>query len=402
MLTATTHTRVLRYVDPVDGLCGFLALAGERYELAAGGLRVQPGLREETVAQLAEAMELKERLLGLAVDGAKAGIDYDPRSPGKKEALGRFLRFLRPWLAERVSLGPDMGTTWSELEHAARGEGITSIKMAVARAQGLDEGDFLRRLRVLDDHIGGLTLGQRRAGHALAHAALAAAGTAVSGRQPVRVGIQGFGNLGRGAAVSLVEAGATVTALADEHGCSVRARGFAVEDLLGAFVPPGTSSAPSQALFDAPCDVLVLAACEDALSAAQATRLHARAVVVGANLGLAPAVELRLHERGILVVPDLVGGCGGSASMDALFGSPTCPRPGQVLDQVGATMQALVRRVLDGAARQAVTTRAAAVELCATAPLLGPGPPYGRGLVPGGTLVGDGATPAGPPTAGAR
>lgn len=80
-----------------------------------------------------------------------------------------------------------------------------------------------------------------------------------------------------------------------------------------------------------PVDVVVLAACEGAITVEQARELPARVVVVGANLGLSRIVEEVLHFHEVIVVPDFVSGCGGSASMDALFGAPQCPSPDQVL-----------------------------------------------------------------------
>lgn len=76
---AGEQATVAHYVDPVEGFAGYVALAGTKQRLGAGGFRVQEGLDEETIVRLAEAMARKERLLGLGVDGAKAGIDYDPR-----------------------------------------------------------------------------------------------------------------------------------------------------------------------------------------------------------------------------------------------------------------------------------------------------------------------------------
>lgn len=376
---------VLRYQDPSEGFRGWAAFHGRDHRLAAGGMRVQPGLREKTVVALAAAMALKERLLGLAVDGAKAGIDYDPRRPGKPEALARFLGFLRGCLTERLSLGPDMGCTWPELESAARAAGLVSAKAAVARAQGLDQEDFLCRLTLLDAGAGALTLAQRRAGHALAHAAVGAGRWAVPSG-PLRAGVQGFGTLGRGAALALAEAGVAVTAVADEHGCVTNGKGLDVAALVTlaygepvtARAPAAGATAPRSALLETPVDVVVLAACEDAVSAGQAEVLPARAVVVGANLGLSPGVEDLLHRRGVVVVPDFVGGCGGSASMDALFGPPACPSPEEVLDRLAARMRALVAQVLGLAAQLGVTPRQAALAVCeSNRPTLS-GRPYGR------------------------
>jgi len=409
--TYGVRTEVIRYTDPTEGFRGFLAFHGDRHRLAAGGFRVQAGLRRETIAALAEAMTLKQRLLGLAVDGAKAGIDYDPRAPGKREAMRRFMCFLRPWLVERFSMGSDVGTTWAEIESLASEQGLLSAKAAVARAQGLEETDFVSRVRLLDDVIGGLTLGQRRAGHALAAAAIAAVARSPQ-KQLIRAGIQGFGTLARGAILSLSEAGVVIVAVADEHGCLVApAGGLNVPTLLA--VPQGmplrghASSGncllePREALFDHKLDLIVLAACEGAVSEEQATKLRTSVVAVGANLALVPAVEDLLHRRDILVIPDFVGGCGGSASMDALFGSPCCPSPKVVLDQTELRMRGLVHQIFDLADRQGVTPRQAALTVCNSHDATKSRRPYGRWwselVAPGGKCAGgDGAGSEGGP-----
>ncbi|MPZ67532.1 MAG: Glu/Leu/Phe/Val dehydrogenase [Pseudonocardiaceae bacterium] len=361
---------VFDYRDPVAGFAGYLAIDGRHNSLAAGGFRVQPGLRAQTVARLARAMTLKQRLLGLGVDGAKCGIDFDPRDPGKSAAMRRFIRFLRPHLLTRFSMGPDMGTEWNEIECLARAEGIPSVKIAVAGAQGLPREEVVHRLRLLDRDVGGATLGQRRAGHGLAHAALAATGARDGAG--LRVGVQGFGTLGRATVQSLAEAGARIVVVADEHGALVDAGGLDVARLLTLSPRAPVAAASPQrradrgAVFDADVALLVLAACQDAMSAERAAALphDVRAVVVGANLGLAPEVEDLLAGRGIAVVPDFVGGCGGSASMSALFGPPGCPTPDEFLDRLGASMRALVHRVLGRAAAAGVGPRAAALALC--------------------------------------
>ena len=359
-------TDVIPYVDPVEGFRGWLAVSGRRHRLAAGGFRVQRGLDGETLARLARTMELKERLLGLAVDGAKAGIDYDPRSPGKHQAMRRFLEFLRPHLLDRVSLGPDMGTTWPEIEACARDAGLVSVKAAIAHAQGLDDDDFRFRLELLDREVDGATLGARRAGHALAHAALAAIEAAGVADGDVRIGIQGFGTLGRATATALTEAGLTPVAVTDEHTC--------LHHVNDDEVIPVEVGRP-QRLLELPLDVLVLAACEDALDDEHAAQLDVKAVVVGANLGLSAAVEELLHRRGILVVPDFVGGCGGSASMDALFGPATCPTPEAFLERLGTRMRTLVTTMFDLSARRGITPREAALLMADRE--VAPGKPYG-------------------------
>ena len=343
------------YQDPIEGFRGFLAYTGTQRPLAAGGLRVQRGLTGERIVALADAMGVKEDVLQLNVDGAKCGIDYDPHAPGTHDALRRFLSFLAPQLAGRLSLGPDMGTTFGELEQLAREVGIPSIKAAIAGAQGLPLEQVLKRLRTLDVQLGPLTLGERRAGHGLAHAALAAARHVAPTRRPLTCALQGFGTLGRGAAATLHESGVQIVAVADEHRCIHAPGGLPIARMLAAplatpvhaHAGAGLATAARETALSIACDVLVLAACEDALDADDLADVHARIVVVGANNGLAPELHTALHARGVVVVPDCVAGAGGSAAMDALFAPALCPDPRTVLVQIGRIAQTLTQRVLD-------------------------------------------------------
>jgi glutamate dehydrogenase/leucine dehydrogenase len=359
----------IHYVDPLEGFDGWLVYDGTKCRLAAGGCRMQPGLTEAELAELASRMTLKQHVLRVGVDGAKCGIDYDPRSAGADKALQRFLRFLRQEFLTRFSMGCDMGTHFDSLERMARAERIPSVKYAIKVAQNFSEEEFFARLRLLDVRIGMLTLAERRAGHALAHVVIAAARAANTGRR-VTCALQGFGNLGRAAAYSLTEEGIRITAVADEHGCVADPAGLDVAAMLtlpqGAPVgAPLARRLPSDVLPGLPCDVLILAATQDALSLEQADQVSAPVVVVGANCGLSAEVERRLNHRGVMTIPDFIGGIGGSGSMEAIFGPSVRPSAKEVLDHVAAMMRALVDDLTDHASRTGSSIREVALQRAA-------------------------------------
>lgn len=187
--------------------------------------------------------------------------------------------------------------------------------------------------------------------------------------------------LGRATATALTDAGLTPTAVTDEHTClhcydDIEATGEEPGSTLGRRSVKVADVRDPDGLFDLPLDVLVLAACADAVSAERASRLDVAAVVVGANLGLIAESEEILYRRGVLVVPDFVGGCGGSASMDALFGPPRQPTATQVLDRLGDRIHSLVARMFEVSKAQRITPRDAALAMAnCDAPS---GKPYGR------------------------
>lgn len=376
--------RLLTYVDPVTGCSGYLAYDRDDCRLAAGGCRMRPGLAAEELESLAARMTLKQRVLGINVDGAKCGLSYDPSAADAGAVLRRFVGWLSDELRHRYSMGSDMGTRFDDLEAVAATVGLPSVKYAVRGAQGLTDDDFRRRMRVLGSRVGAFTVGQRRAGHGLAAAVQAAARLAGYPVRGLRVGLQGFGTLGRAAAWSLAEAGAVLVAVADVFGCTPEPAGLDVARLLTiAHDRPVHESVvarrrlPAAALFDQPVDVLVLAGGADAVTPRQAVTLPAPVVVVGANCGLSVEAERVLVDRGVLVVPDVVGGVGGSASMEALFGPVDTPTPEEVLATVGGLIGELVSDVLVGARDRRLAPSQVVADIAAAAAISFDDRPYG-------------------------
>jgi glutamate dehydrogenase (NAD(P)+) len=346
---------------------------------------VQPGLTAQTLIELASRMTLKQRVLGLNVDGAKCGLDYDPTAPDCEQVLSRFFEFLRPELHSRFSMGCDMGTRFDQLERVARGIGIPSVKGAVQTAQGLSGTEFRRRLNLLDARVGSYPLSQRRAGHALAVAAVTAARYAGFQLQNLHIGLQGFGNLGRAAACSLQEWGASVTAVSDEHGCLVDPHGLDISRMLQAEPARPVLDMlgqplrlPPDVLCQLPLDVLVLAGADNGITPEQAEELPVPVVVVGSNCGVRPEAARILTDRGILVVPDFIGGCGGSASMEALFGPASTPSPEKVLQLVEALVTELVTDVLEASQSRGLPPSQVARDIAAAAAVYPDRPPYGN------------------------
>lgn len=376
-------SHVIEFRDPVHGVPGYLVYDATQQPLAAGGCRVRAGVDAEQLRTLAARMTLKQRVLGINVAGAKCGLDLDPASEHKSEVLSRFFTFLRDELNSRYSMGADMGTGWQELNRHATDIGLPSIKYAIKKAQRLSDDDFRARMAVLEARVGSFSVAERRAGHALGHAAIGAARSA-GAAEPIRVAMQGFGNLGRGAACAWLEQGARLVAVGDEHGTITSPNGLDMavmvdRPLRTAVVEMRVDAqrVPAHELFQVAADVLVLAGGADALTIEQAASVQVGAVVVGANCGLDERAEAILNERGVVTIPDFVGGIGGSASMEALFGPVRCPAPGRVLDDIASLMRDLIDDITGEARRTGESPRSAALRRAAECVLDADSTPYG-------------------------
>jgi len=389
VLDSTEPEILVRYTDPIEGFAGYLAIDRSTHAVAAGGFRVQRGLSASHVGAMARNMTLKHRLAGNRVDGAKSGIDFDPASPGKREAMKRFVAAIRPYILTRYSMGPDMNTSLAEIDSIAAELGIPSVKMAVAGAQGLDLEEFLSRYGVLQELVGGFTLDSQRSGHGVAVACLA---TLRSLGVPIRgatATIQGFGAVGSACARSLFRAGVKILAVSDEHRCLVcdDDRGLPIVDLLGRrgsspsidleTLPNSCHLATRDAIFRIPCDLFVPAAVENGIPAGSARTMTVAAVVEAANLSVSKAAEDILCERGVVVIPDIVAGAGGVMSIGGLFGARQRPGAQEVLDRLEKKMTELVASVQRESRTSGRTPRETALRMCARMPARADLAPYG-------------------------
>jgi glutamate dehydrogenase (NAD(P)+) len=130
--------------------------------------------------------------------------------------------------------------------------------------------------------------------------------------------VQGFGKVGGIAARELAVKGAIVTGVADYSGGVYAEEGLDLAELerwtaerrpLSDF--PGLTHVTNAELLELPCDVLVLAALEGQVTAANAGRLRTRMVAEGANGPTTVEADAILADRGIPVLPDILTNAGG-------------------------------------------------------------------------------------------
>lgn len=132
------------------------------------------------------------------------------------------------------------------------------------------------------------------------------------------IAIQGFGKVGRRAALELERAGARVVAVSDVRGAVRAAGGLDVVELAafaertGSVVgfPGGDVFAPA-ALLTEDVDVLIPAALEGVITHDNADHVRARVIVEGANGPVTSVADEALRRRGVLIVPDILANGGG-------------------------------------------------------------------------------------------
>jgi glutamate dehydrogenase (NAD(P)+)/glutamate dehydrogenase (NADP+) len=136
---------------------------------------------------------------------------------------------------------------------------------------------------------------------------------------------------------------------------AVKAEGASVASVAGG---GGAVEVAPEDVVTAHCDILVPAARPDVIHDGNVDRIAARVVLEGANIPATAAAERRLHDRGVLVIPDFIANAGGviCAAVEHRGGSRR---------DAETTIEERIRRnaedVLSRAARDGVTPREAAM-----------------------------------------
>ncbi|MGH8834259.1 MAG: Glu/Leu/Phe/Val family dehydrogenase [Actinomycetes bacterium] len=264
---------------------------------AIGGLRMSPTVDATEVARLARAMTLKNAAAGLPHGGAKSGIIANPAGdPAVKEQAVRAFAGAIADLTDYIP-GPDMGTDETAMAW---------ISDEIGRAVGLPAV------------LGGIPLDQLGAtgfGLAVCAEALQDAGRLRIGG--ARVAVQGFGAVGRHAALALHECGAVIIAVSDRNGATHNPGGLDLPALVEfrssgqLYEFPGGQPLPRDELLTLDCDVLVPAAQPDVLDARNASAVRAKVILQGANIPATREAEAIFDQCGILSVPDILANAGG-------------------------------------------------------------------------------------------
>jgi glutamate dehydrogenase/leucine dehydrogenase len=132
------------------------------------------------------------------------------------------------------------------------------------------------------------------------------------------VAVQGFGNAGSIAARLIRDEGASVIAVSDTGGGIFNRDGLDVDRVIGwkkehgtvaGF--PGAEPISNDKLLEVECDILIPAALENQISAANAGRVKAKIVAEAANGPTTPEADAILHDHGVFIIPDILCNAGG-------------------------------------------------------------------------------------------
>jgi glutamate dehydrogenase (NAD(P)+) len=277
---------------------------------AKGGLRYHPDTDLDDVRALAMWMTWKCALVDVPFGGAKGGVACDPRAMSARELEAltrRFTTELQGVFGPESDIpAPDVGTdaqtmAWiMDTVSMHRGHSVPAVvtgkPIAIGGSAGRAEATGQGTVDCIEHAAERIGLGLRDA----------------------RVAVQGFGNVGAAAARLLHARGARVVAVSDVAGGAHARDGLDIERLTrhaqewGTVAGArGTRPIANEELLALDVDVLVLAAIEGQVTAANAGSVRARILAEGANGPTTPDADPILAGNGVLVIPDILCNAGG-------------------------------------------------------------------------------------------
>lgn len=275
-----------------------------------GGIRYHPNVSLDEVKALASWMTWKCATVNIPFGGAKGGIICDPHRLSKPELerlTRRYAYEISPLIGpDRDIPAPDVYTddqvmAWIfDTYSMTQGHNSPGVVTGKPTFLGGSHGRHAATAR-------GCVLVIRKACDALGIQLKRA--TAV---------IQGFGNAGGIAAELLAEEGVTILAVSDSKGGVYNRKGLDLPQLLshkhktGSVVGfQGAKLIRADEILEVQCDILVPAALENQITLANVERVKAKIVAEAANGPTTPDADIVLHERQVMVLPDILANAGG-------------------------------------------------------------------------------------------
>lgn len=275
-----------------------------------GGLRYSPDVSLDEVRALAMWMTWKCALLDVPYGGAKGGVTIDPRlySKGELERVTRrYASELQPVLGPDKDIpAPDIGTDEQTMAWIMDTYSVNAgyTVPGVVTGKPVSIGGSLGRSTATSRGVAQVALA------ALQHVGVAPTSATAA--------VQGFGKVGASAAQFLADAGVRIVAISDQYGAVQASNGIDVERLSEHVAVSGTVLGFAEAepldpesLLTLDVDLLVPAAVEGVINAANAAQVRATVVVEGANGPTTAEADQVLRANGVLVVPDILANAGG-------------------------------------------------------------------------------------------
>jgi glutamate dehydrogenase (NAD(P)+) len=275
-----------------------------------GGIRYHQSVTLAEVKALAMWMTWKCAVVGLPFGGAKGGVQVNPKLLSRTELQNltrRYTTEIQLMIGQNKDIpAPDVNTNPQIMAWL-----MDTYSMNVGYSvPGVTTGKPLA--------LGGSEGRNEATGRGCVFAIERAAATLGLDLTKSRTVVQGFGNAGSVAARLMAELGSAVVAVSDSRGGTFNPKGLDLAAVAAHKKRTGSVSGfrggedvSNADLLLLDCEVLIPAALEGQITAANAGRITARIIAEAANGPTLPEADAILYDRGVFVLPDIFANAGG-------------------------------------------------------------------------------------------
>ena len=288
---------------------GYRAQHNDAVGPTKGGIRLHPDVNEDEIKALSMWMSVKCGIADLPYGGGKGGIICDPREMSFPE-IERLSRAYVRAISQIVGPAKDIPAP----DVFSNSQNMAWMLDEYSHLREFDSPGFITGKPIV---LGGSKCRDSSTARGVAICVEQACQVRGLSLKGAKVIVQGFGNAGSYLAKFMFDAGAKVVGISDAYGALYDEDGLDIDDLLERRDSFGTvtklfkNTISNHDLLEMDCDILVPAAIENQITQENAHNITASIVVEAANGPTTSAATKILTERGVLLVPDVLGNSGG-------------------------------------------------------------------------------------------
>ncbi|MDP5168688.1 MAG: amino acid dehydrogenase [Bacteroidia bacterium] len=370
---------VFHWQDRESEAEGWVVINSLRNGAAGGGTRMREGLTLDEVLSLAKTMEVKFAVCGPPIGGAKSGINFNPDDPRKADVLKRWYQAIMPLLKNYYGTGGDLnvdevhevmpitydlgllhpqeGVVNGHLKLRPDDRDVLIEQLRIGVSKQVTHWDYApttsEKVITISDMITGFGVGM-----AVVHACE----LWDIPKNNKRVIIQGFGNVGGAAALTLAKEGFQIVGILDRRGGIMDPEGLDLEAIKALYLSrdgnilKGATVLPFEAvnreIWSMGAEVFIPAAGSRMVSQNQCEAMVAHGLQVvscGANVPFADP-DIFLGKTGIWldnqvgVIPDFIANCGMARTFAYLMQPEVSLDDEAIFQDVSQTILKALRR----------------------------------------------------------
>jgi glutamate dehydrogenase/leucine dehydrogenase len=286
-----------------------------------GGIRYFPEVNEDEIKTLAFLMTIKCALVNLSLGGAKGGIKVNPKTLSEKELENLSREYVRKIYD---FIGPDKDIPAPDVNTNAKiMDWMIDEYLKISNSKDIKLKATFTGKSIENDGSEGREEATGKGGEIILERFVEKVGL----KKPLRVAIQGFGNVGYNLAKFLYRIEYKLVALSDSKGGIYSEEGFNPEMVMECKKEKGMIAGcycvgsvcdirlgrdiSNEELLELDVDILVPAALENVVNEKNADKIKAKIILEMANNPLAESADEILNKKGVIIIPDILANSGG-------------------------------------------------------------------------------------------